>query len=118
LGHHVEEYSSLMINYRIRLPREQDAKVFAAFMRDEYLPAIHKGSTRVGQVTSLTLESREDTPDGAEHEFFLRVGWSGLPSGRFHLDDDGEIERRFTAFGAVLLYLGTYANIVTWKDGG
>lgn len=106
-----------MIIYRIRLPRRQDAKAFAAFMRDEYFPAIHRGPTRVGQVTSLALESREDTLADAEHEFFLRIGWSGLADARFALDDDGEIERRFAAFGAVKQYLGTYANIATWKGG-
>jgi hypothetical protein len=108
----------IVIIYRIRLPRERDAKSFATFMRDEYFPAIHKGSTRIGQVTSLTLESRDDTQDGSEHEFFLRIGWSGLPTVHLSFDDDGGIERRFTAFGAVLLYLGTYEKIVTWKLEG
>jgi len=44
-----------MIIYQIKLPNKQDAEAFVKFMDEEYFPAVHKGPTRVGQVTDLVL---------------------------------------------------------------
>jgi hypothetical protein len=66
-----------MIIYQIRLPKKKDAEAFVKFMNEEYLPAIHKGATRVGQVTDLVLLQAESEGGTTGCEFFWHVGWSG-----------------------------------------
>lgn len=64
-----------MLVYQISLPKKQDAAAFVTFMRTEYLPAVHKGPTRVGQVTDLVLLQKEDETGTAAHGFLLHVGY-------------------------------------------
>lgn len=97
-----------MIIFQIKLPPEQDAEAFAAFMQDAYFPAVHKGPTRVGQVTSLALLAGE-TPG----QFFWHVGWGGLSSGRPVVDDD-EVLRRFKSFHPRLRRIGVFREVATW----
>lgn len=47
--------------YQITIPERMIAENFVAFMRDEFFPAIHKGPTRVGEVTSLALWQNNNT---------------------------------------------------------
>jgi hypothetical protein len=101
-----------MLLYKIRLPKETDAEAFVTFMREEYIPAVHKGPTRIGQVTDLVLLQGE-TAD-TRHEFFLHVGWSGL-SGRGSLNvDNEEVLRKFESFGARLEFVGAYTEVAAW----
>lgn len=104
-----------MIIYHIRLPQAQDVDAFVAFMREEYFPAIRKSATRVGQVTELQLLARENEHEGDDHgrEFFWHVGWSGLSSGKAHVDDE-DVDRKFEAFGAVVERLGSYEQVASW----
>ncbi len=48
-----------MVVLELKLPKNKDPETFAAFMRDEYMPAVHKGPTRLGVVSSISL-SRHD----------------------------------------------------------
>ena len=63
-----------MIIYQIRLPKKQDAEAFVKFMQEEYFPAVHKGPTRVGQVTDLVLLQAKPEGRTTGCEFFLHVG--------------------------------------------
>jgi len=104
-----------MIIYQIDLPKAEDAEAFADFMRDEYLPAVHTGATRVGQVTSLSLlQGRTDTNESAP-EFILHAGWSGLSSGDIRMGDEA-IQKKFTGFGASMKRLGFFREVFTKKE--
>ena len=102
-----------MIIYRISLPKTTDADAFAAFMKDEYFPSIHKGPTRVGLVTSLLLLQSKDSD--SKHQFLWQVGWSGL-SGRDPHTDDDNVQKKFETFGAKLHRLGTYDAVASWRE--
>ncbi len=104
-----------MIVCHIQLPKKQDAAAFVAFMRDAYFPAIRKGQTRVGQVTTLQLLARvnEHEGDNNTHEFFWHVGWSGLPTDQVRVDDEG-IAHKLEAFGAVIKHLGYFEEVAVW----
>ena len=104
-----------MIIYKIKLPAKQDAEAFATFMRDEYFPAVHKGSTRTGKVMSLQLLQGETDTGAATHEFFWMVGFSGLSSGDARIDD-GEIQKKFKAFAPKVKRLGAYTEIAAWDE--
>jgi hypothetical protein len=101
-----------MIIYQIRLPKKKDAEAFAGFMRDEYLPAVHKGATRVGQVTDLVLLQGQEAT--TTHEFLWHVGWSGLSSGDARIDDN-DVQRKFNAFGARIKRLGVFGEVAAWQ---
>lgn len=104
-----------MIIYQITLPKKQDTEAFVKFMREEYFPAIHKGPTRVGQVTDLILLERKIIAEGddSENEYFLHVGWSGLPADSVRVDDQ-EIENKFAIFEAEIKRLGSYQEVADW----
>ncbi|MCM3901532.1 MAG: hypothetical protein ND866_07480 [Pyrinomonadaceae bacterium] len=105
-----------MIIYQIKLPKTQDAKAFVSFMREEYFPAVHKGPTRVGQVTELKLlERQKDRGDDRDHEFYWHVGWSGLASGEARVDDE-DVVRKFKAFKAKVKRVGFCKEVVAWPE--
>jgi hypothetical protein len=103
-----------MIVYHIQLPKKQDAEAFVKFMSEEYFPAVHKGATRVGQVTDLRLLQRENAIEGedVDHEFFWHVGWSGQPTGNAHVDD-AEVARKFEAFHAEVKRIGPFREVAS-----
>lgn len=105
-----------MIIYRIELPQEQDADEFVAFMREDYLPAVHRGPTRVGEVLGLTLLQGDPDPETTVPAFFLHVEWAGLEGdyARLRLDDQAAADR-LEAFGAHLQRLGFYREVVRWS---
>lgn len=92
--------------YQITIPERMISENFVAFLQDEYFPAIHKGPTRVGQVTGLALWQSGNT-------FFMHVGFSGLFDAQFWPRvDDAEIQRRFDeASGARVERLGVYEKV-------
>ena len=105
-----------MIIYQIKLPKKQDADAFVKFMQEEYLPAVHHGPSRIGQVTDLKLlQGRTDTNEST-HEFFLQAGWSGLSSGNVVFGDE-ELQNKFKAFGAQLKRVGFYKEVASWQGG-
>ncbi|WP_102126986.1 hypothetical protein [Deinococcus planocerae] len=106
-----------MIVYRIELPKEQDTEAFVTFMREDYLPAIHTGSTRVGQVLGLAVWQEEPDSEREGHTFLLHVEWSGLGGdyAQLRLDDEA-VEGRLATFGARLQRLGFYREVVTKRQ--
>ena len=105
-----------MIIYQIKLPVEQDAEEFASFMRNEYFPAIHKGPTRVGQITNLVL-----LQDGNRNssDFLLLINWNGLEERDFGLMiriDDDPVNQKFQSFGVEIEHFGRYLEIATLNN--
>jgi hypothetical protein len=105
-----------MIIYQIRLPKKEDAEAFVKFMHEEYFPAVHKGATRVGQVTDLVLLQAEHEGRTTGCEFFWHVGWSGQPSGKPQVDD-GEVARKLESFKARIKRIGSYREVAAWHKG-
>ena len=105
-----------MIIYQIRLPKKQDAEAFVKFMHEEYLPAVHKEPTRVGQVTALVLLQAEPEGRTTGCEFFLHVGWSGLAIGGYRLDDEA-VASKLESFKARIKRLGFYSEVAAWHKG-
>ena len=101
--------------YQIKLPGEQDVEAFVTFMREEYFPAVDSRQTRVGAVTGLALlqrlgeRSQESDADNA-HEFFLHVGWSGLPGCRDSYVSHEEVLRKFESFSPRVEPLGYFVE--------
>lgn len=97
--------------FEIELPREKDPDKFVAFMQDEYMPAVHMGPTRVGQVDELKLlraaapggvvEGDEGTSAETGHRFLWLVDWHGLSPPGARLDDE-KVLRKFERFGATI----------------
>jgi hypothetical protein len=86
-----------MIIQRIRLGPGQDPDEFVRFMRDEFLPAMRRGPTRIGEASYIELVqgNTQETLD----EFVLLV--EGLMS--FHPGFVGpELEEQFERFGPQL----------------
>jgi hypothetical protein len=106
-----------MIIYQINLPKNQDTKAFVKFMREEYFPAVHKGQTRVGQVTDLVLLERQNAFEGDDlgNEFYWHVGWSGFPDGNAHVDDE-KIAHKLATFKAEIKRIGAYEEVAVWKN--
>ncbi len=102
-----------MIIYQIKLPKTQDAEVFVKFMNDEYFPSVHKGPTRVGQVSDLALLQEEPEGKTTGFNFFLHVGWSGLRSGGIRIDDEA-VTKKFESFKARIKRIGSYAEAAIW----
>jgi hypothetical protein len=105
------------IIYQISLPEAQDADAFEAFMKDRYFPAVHKGPTRVGQVTSLALWRGLAGTHELNHTFFVHMGYAGMADGRMNVDDD-EVQAEFDAFGAALNRLGAFDRRAAWPKEG
>jgi len=100
-----------MLIYKIKLAKETDPQAFVAFMDKHYIPAVHKGATRIGQVTDLVL-----LQGSATNEFFWHVGWSGLSSGGARVDD-AEVQSKFDSLVAKLQSLGSYQEVAAWHSG-
>ena len=105
-----------MIIYQITLPKKKSTKAFVKFMREEYFPAVRKEPTRVGQVTDLVLLKRQNAFEGddVENEFFWHVGWSGVPAGTAHVDDE-KIAHKLAAFKAEIKRIGSYEEVAVWN---
>lgn len=107
----------MRIIYQISLPEAQDADAFEAFMKDRYFPSVHKGPTRVGQVTSLALWRGIADTHEPNHVFFVNMGYSGMAAGKLVVDDD-EVQTAFDAFGATLNHLGAFDRRAVWPKEG
>jgi hypothetical protein len=104
-----------MLVYDVRLPKDRRAATFERFMRDAYIPAVHKSPTRVGQVNELMLLRCE--PTSTRHKFLWLVDWSGLPNGQpmgVRVDDE-KVSRKFEAFGATVKRLDAWDEVGRWR---
>jgi hypothetical protein len=105
---------SMLYIDQVTLPTREDVDAFETFMRYDYLPAVHKGPTRIGQVTYLAVIRAENEEDG----FFLHIGWDGMDmSDKIPRIDDENVQRRFESFGAAVTRVGHYTNVATWQLG-
>jgi hypothetical protein len=103
-----------MFVYQITLPKDQDLEAFVTFMREEYLPGVYKGPTRVGEVTDLVLLQSEEKTRAAGHNFILQVGWEGLPIGGGLRINQEEVKSKFDSFKARVKLLGSYYEAAAW----
>jgi hypothetical protein len=104
-----------MLVYDVRLPKDKRAATFERFMRDEYIPAVHKGPTRVGQVGELMLLRCE--PTSTRHKFLWLVDWGGLPNEQpmgVRVDDE-KVSRKFERFGATVKRLDAWDEVARWR---
>ena len=106
----------MKIIYQITLPERMIGETFVEFMRDEYIPAVHKGPTRVGQVTGLSLfRALAETHEGM-NTFFMHVSYNGLATGDVRVDNE-EVRQKFEAlYGAHVKRLGTYNEVAAWSE--
>lgn len=91
----------------IELPKGKDPAAFAEFVREKWMPTVHMGPTRVGQVQGLKLLQQagaaetDGEDDAGGHRFLLLVGWDGLPpgNGRRWIEDETLVRglKRFRA---------------------
>jgi hypothetical protein len=92
-----EAPATMLFISEIELPEGKDVAAFEEFMRDEYIPAIHKGPTRVGQVAEVEL-LRGETSETSQRFLWL-VRWKGFQQGDARIDDEA-VGRKFEEFGA------------------
>jgi len=100
-----------MMIYHLTLPTDQDAETFVRFIEAEYFPAVHKGATRIGQVTELELLQGNTT--SITHEFYLQV--TGLMAGQAPRLKDAAVQQKFESFGVRLEPVGEYAPVALWR---
>lgn len=60
--------------YNIILPKERTDYEFEKFMTEVIFPAVHMGSTRLGQITEMRL-LKDIPPNG---KYIWAIYWSGL----------------------------------------
>jgi hypothetical protein len=90
-----------------------DSDRFIEFMRNEFFPAVRKGPTRVGQVTSLRLLRDVSENDEERNKFLLLIGYSGLAMGKVHVENE-EVRQTFeNVYGAERL--GFFDEVATWS---
>jgi hypothetical protein len=82
----------------IELPQEQDAAAFVDFMRDEYIPSVHTGPTRIGKVDGLQL--LQGIAAVTSHKFLWLVDWNGLEHEAAGARVPDEVSSKFEGFGA------------------
>lgn len=101
----------MLFVYEIELPKDADVAAFGAFMREEYVPAIHKRPTRDGVVTGLEL--LEPDPNQPNQPFLWLVRWEGLRMAGWRLDDDA-VRSKFEGFGATMRDKGLWREFASW----
>lgn len=95
----------------IELPKGKDPVEFVEFMRDEYVPAVFKGSTRIGQVSGLQLLQRADDP----HQFLWVVDWQGHEHDRAGGSVEDEASAKFDEFGATKKPHVHWDDVASWR---
>ena len=91
----------------IELAEGVDAEAFGDFFRDEFLPSVHMGPTRVGQV--LGVELLERATSETETALALLVRWSGLSDRVRVRSDDDAVQKRFEELAP------TVSEPVVWR---
>lgn len=101
----------VMIVYQIKLPKTKSTEEFVRFMNDEYIPAVHKGATRVGGVKNLSLLQDRGKTD---HDFLWLVGWSGLPDHEATVDE--KARQKLEGFKVKMKRMGEYNEVASWPE--
>jgi hypothetical protein len=99
-----------MVVLEIKLPKSKDPESFAAFMRDEFMPALHKGPTRAGQVLSVSFSQRQNLHAGDDFKrtFLMLVGWEGVPLTTLPRIDGEAVKARLESFKLRVKPLGEF----------
>lgn len=103
-----------MIVQRIKLGAGQDADAFVGFMRDEFIPAMQRGPTRIGQASYI--EFLQGNTESTLDEFVLLI--DGLMS--FHPRFVGvELEQRFSSFAPEIERIADdFRTVALWREPG
>ena len=106
-----------MVVFEIKLPKSKDPETFAAFMRDEYMPAVHKGPTRRGTVTSVSLSQRRNLHAGDDfaRNFLMRVGWEGVDLDDLPRIDGDAVNAKLDSFKLRVKCLGEFDRVANWQ---
>lgn len=104
----------MLILYKITIPETLDQSQFIEFLKERYFPAVHRGPTRVGQITGLHFLHAEANTDG-ESLFYLLIDFDGLAGGQLRVDDDSA-QQELEKFGAVLTHVGVFDEIDVWRE--
>ena len=106
-----------MVVFEIKLPKSKNPETFAAFMRDEYLPAVHRGATRRGVVTSISLSQRRNLHAGDDfvRSFLMRVGWEGIDLDGLPRVDSDDVKAKLDGFNLDVKCLGEFDRVAEWK---
>jgi hypothetical protein len=105
--------STYIIIYQVTIPQRMVAESFVEFMRDEYFPAVHKGPTRIGRVTRLSLLQTSEAPCNT---FFMHVNFDGMASGAPRADEE-QVQKKFEAeYGVHVQRLGAYCEVASWSE--
>jgi hypothetical protein len=106
----------MLLMSRIELPKKQDPAAFGDFMRDEYIPAVHKGQTRAGMVEELELLQSAGTE--TNHTFLWLLNWNGIIPGPTFLGgvDDEDVLHRFEGFGATVKPHVSWQEVARWSQ--
>lgn len=70
---------SVLVLYKLSCPTDFKEEDFTTFMKDEVFPAVHRGPTRVGHVTELSL-----LQDHQSKAFVWAIEYSGFSEGADH----------------------------------
>jgi hypothetical protein len=105
-----------MVVLELKLPKNKDPEVFAAFMRDEYMAAVRKEPTRAGVVTSISLTQRRNlhAGDDFERNFLMLVGWEGVELVSLPRIDGDAVKAKLESFKLRVTPLGEFNEIADW----
>ena len=87
----------MLLISEIELPEDQDPDAFVAFMRDEYIPAVETGPTRIGKVDGLRLLQGRSADTG--NRFLWLVDWNGMEHDAAGTHVDEALARKLEEFG-------------------
>ena len=83
----------------IELANGVDADAFGEFFRDEFLPSVHTGPTRVGQIQEVELLERATSE--TDRSFAVLVRWSGMSGGRTVRADDAAVQEKLEKLAVI-----------------
>jgi hypothetical protein len=108
-----------MVVLELKLPKNKNPETFAAFMRDEYMAAVHKGPTRRGQVSSIALSQRRNlhAREDFERSFLMIVGWEGVELDTLPRIDGEAVNAKLDGFKLRVKPLGEFNDIAGWQSG-
>ena len=101
----------MLLVSEIEVPKEQDAAAFADFMREEYIPAVEMGPTRIGMVEGIQL--LQGATGDRSHTFLYLVDWNGLEHERAGGQVDEATSRKFEEFGAMRTPRVAWSEVAT-----
>ncbi len=102
-----------MVVLELKLPKSKNPETFAAFMRDEFMPAVRKEPTRMGQVSSVSVSQRRNlhAGDDFERSFLMLVGWEGVELNTLPRIDGDAVKAKLEGFKLKVKPLGEFNEI-------